>query len=117
MSSEFDYQINTVNGVTFVTVQGFLDAHTYESMRDVFNRLFDEDHKKIAVDLHEVAYISSAGAGVFIGALERSQEIEGEIVLMKPSETVLEVFEMLGLTQIFQFAESRQQVLDHFGAG
>ncbi len=92
------------NNVTFIAVQGFLDAHTFEEMEKTINDLFDGGTYRLVVDLSKLDYISSAGAGVFIGAIGTAQENDGNIVLMKPSPNVKEVFDLLGLSQIFPFS-------------
>jgi anti-sigma B factor antagonist len=103
--AEFHIQTQKLkNNVTFIAVQGFLDAHTFEEMEKTINEFFDGGCFRLVVDLSKLDYISSAGAGVFIGAIGTAQENEGNIVLMKPSPNVKEVFDLLGLSQIFPFA-------------
>ena len=92
------------NGVAVIRVQGFLDAHTFEQLEEVIREVYDGGCFKLVVDLARVDYISSAGAGVFIGARSESQENGGDVVLLNPTEGVREVFELLGLTQIFKLA-------------
>ena len=104
-----NFQIKTdevSDGVVQVSVEGFLDAHTFEQMENTINQLFSEDVYRLVVDLSKVDYISSAGAGVFIGAIGTAQENQGNIILMNPTPNVKEVFDLLGLSQLFQFAES-----------
>mgnify|MGYP001558977068 CR=1 FL=1 len=62
---------------------------------------------ELVVDLSGLDYISSAGAGVFIGAIGTAQENDGNIILMRPSPNVKEVFDLLGLSQIFTFKDNR----------
>jgi len=87
------------DGIILLTVKGFLDAHTYEELEKVLDELFDANSYKIVVDLSGLDYISSAGAGVFIGAIGTIQENDGNIILLKPSPNVREVFDLLGLSQ------------------
>jgi len=101
-------------GVNIIRVNGFLDAHTFEEMENSILNLFNESHFKIIVDLSGVDYISSAGAGVFIGAIGTAQENQGNIVLMKPTENVMEVFDLLGLSQLFSFADDVQAAVGLF---
>jgi anti-sigma B factor antagonist len=104
--SDFSIETKDVGGeVHLIKVHGFLDAHTFEEMETTINNLFNESHFQIVVDLSGVDYISSAGAGVFIGAIGTAQENSGNIVLMKPTDNVMEVFDLLGLSQLFSFAE------------
>ena len=111
------FQINAepvADGIVCVTVEGFLDAHTFEQMENTINTLFTEGTYKVLVELSKVDYISSAGAGVFIGAIGTAQENSGNIILMNPTPNVKEVFDLLGLSQLFQFAETVQQAIKLF---
>ncbi len=96
------------DGMVLLTVRGFLDAHTFEELEKCINDLFEEGHYKLVVDLSGLDYISSAGAGVFIGAIGTAQENEGNIILVNPSPNVKEVFDLLGLSQIFTFKTTKE---------
>lgn len=102
------------NGVILITVKGFLDAYTYEEFEKAINEQFEENNYRIVVDLSELQYISSAGAGVFIGAIGTAQENNGNIVILRPTPNVREVFELLGLSQIFTFKETREEAVNAF---
>lgn len=99
------------DGITLLTVRGFLDAHTFEQLEKTIDGLFETGTYRIIVDLSTLDYISSAGAGVFIGAVGKAQENEGNIVLMKPTPNVKEVFDLLGLSQIFTFKNTRDEAI------
>jgi anti-sigma B factor antagonist len=92
--------------IVLLRLGGFLDAHTFEELDEAINNLFEQGTYKIVADLSGLEYISSAGAGVFIGALAMAQENGGNIVISSPTENVHEVFDLLGLTQIFKIADS-----------
>lgn len=91
--------------IIFISVRGFLDAHTYEELDRVIGECYDQGVHKLVVDLSRLDYISSAGAGVFIGNIGTAQDNDGNIVLVKPSPNVREIFDLLGLSQIFTFAQ------------
>ena len=95
-------------GMILLTVRGFLDAHTFEELERAINDIFEDGTYKLVVDLSGLDYISSAGAGVFIGAIGTAQENDGNIILIKPSPNVKEVFDLLGLSQIFTFKDTRE---------
>ena len=110
---DFAISHDTVGGdVDLLKVAGFLDAHTFEQLEEFINNLFTQGRFKLIVDLAGVGYISSAGAGVFIAALSESEENGGKIVLLNPTTTVMDVFDLLGLTQIFTVATDRQDAVD-----
>ena len=99
------------DGVILLTIRGFLDAHTFEELEKAISDLFEQGCYKLVVDLSGLDYISSAGAGVFIGAIGTAQENDGNIILMKPGANVKEVFDLLGLSQIFTFKDSREDAV------
>ncbi|MBI4565479.1 MAG: STAS domain-containing protein [Planctomycetes bacterium] len=102
---------NLEEGITLFTVQGFLDAHTFEELAKEMSDVFASGVFKLAVDLSGLEYISSAGAGVFIEAIGTAQQNDGDIVLLRPSPSVKEVFDLLGLSQIFTIKESREDAV------
>lgn len=104
----------TAADIVVVRVSGYLDAHTFEQLEETISDLFGRNCYRLLVDLSKVDYISSAGAGVFIGALSEAQEHGGNIVLMNPTPNVREVFELLGLTQIFQIVDDQKAALALF---
>lgn len=108
---EFEINIEELPDLTIVHVAGWLDAHTFEYMEQTIQQLFKDGKVRIAVNLADVEYISSAGAGVFISTLSASRANGGNIVLMNLTEAVQEVFDMLGLSQVFKFADTPEQAI------
>ncbi len=96
------------------TLEGFLDAHTFEQLDETIQSIFEKNVFNIVADMTGVEYISSAGAGVFIGSLSVAQEGGGNIVLVNPTENVREVFDLLGLSQIFMIEPDIDAALAKF---
>lgn len=112
-----NFQITTQNldtGITAISIMGFLDAYTYSEFEQTINNLFDRNQYKLIVDMSNVDYISSAGAGVFIGAIGLAQENGGNIIIIRPKPGVKEVFDLLGLSQIFPITENMELALKMF---
>ncbi|MCX7702559.1 MAG: STAS domain-containing protein [Planctomycetota bacterium] len=107
----------TADGVAYIKVVGFLDAHTFVQMEEEIVKLFNARIYKVAVDLSGLEYISSAGAGVFISNVGEATANGGNIVFINPSEPVREVFDLLGLTQIFQIFETKEEAFMLFRKG
>ena len=100
--------------VVVLRLSGYLDAHTFERLEEAIAELFAQGRYRIITDLAAVEYISSAGMGVFIGALSEAQEHNGNIVLMSPTANVREVMDLLGPTQIFQVVDDLRTALAVF---
>ena len=84
-----DFSINTKlykEKIGLIEVSGFLDAHTFDKLEAEIDELFEKDIHKIIVNMENVPYISSAGAGVFIWALGQATENGGNVVILNPTE-------------------------------
>ena len=102
------------DGLVYFELEGYLDAHNFEKLDAVFEKYFAQDMHRFVVDIRGLGYISSAGAGVFIGAVGTCQDNNGNIVLVQPSQEVKEIFELLGVCQIFPVVNSLDQAKDYF---
>lgn len=101
-------------GIVHIELDGYLDAHNYEKLESAFEKHFALGRYRYIVDLSRLEYISSAGAGVFIGAASTCQDHDGNIVLVRPSAEVQEIFELLGVYQIFPVVKEPEQALSQF---
>jgi anti-anti-sigma factor len=97
--------------VVRIDLDGYLDAHTFESLEHQLESLFRQEKYRIMVDLHKLRYISSAGAGVFIGSLGTCQDHDGNIALVRPSPEVKEIFDLLGVFHIFPIADTPEEAM------
>jgi anti-sigma B factor antagonist len=102
------------DGLVYFELEGYLDAHNFEKLDAVFEKYFNQDSYRFVVDIRGLGYISSAGAGVFIGAVGTCQDNNGNIVLVQPSQEVKEIFELLGVYQIFPVVNGIDQAKEYF---
>ena len=92
---------NNNDGSAAISVNGMIDAYSYGQLEQAFNNLINQSIYNFVVDLSNVDYLSSAGAGIFIGTLGIVQENKGSIKLLNLRPKVQETFNLLGLTQFF----------------
>lgn len=102
------------NGILLIKISGHIDAHTFEELENEVQEQFSNQNFKFIMDLSSVEYISSAGAGVFIGALSQAQENDGNVVLLAPPDKVLEVLELLGLHEFFTISKDLKSAAECF---
>jgi anti-anti-sigma factor len=106
LSKMRELQVTTLkdsNGGATVLLNGFIDVHSYGKVEKVFNDLIDQGVYKFVVDLSQVDYLCSGGAGVLISVYGITQENDGAIILVNPKNKVKEMLELLGLSNIFSF--------------
>ncbi len=99
------------NGVVTVSLKGVIDGYSYDQLAEVFNRLIQEQNYKFMVDLSQVDYMTSAGAGYFLSILGIVQKDNGDIIFVKPNQVVSELFYLLGFTHIFTITDDMDDSL------
>lgn len=102
------------DGVVSFGLEGVLDAHNFETLEALFEKHFEAGAYRFIVDLSRLSYVSSAGAGVFIGAVGVCQDNDGNIVLVQPSQEVREIFELLGVLHIFPVVQNQAEAVEVF---
>ena len=111
---QVDTEFLSEQGVTVASVAGSIDGHTFDVLESRLQEIFKDGCHKVVLDLSGVQYISSAGVGVFIGALHEVQERNGNIVLLGPSPDVREVLEILNLNVLMQITDDLDAALACF---
>lgn len=101
--------------MVIINLKGSLDVTTYLELEKVISGFLNYKLYKIIVDSSELEYISSAGVGVFIGALGVTQEHNGTIVLVNPQPEVKTVLDLIGVTGLCNFANNMEDAFKVFG--
>ena len=68
--AEFSTSIKERGDISIINLKGFLDAHTAPTLENNFTQLINDNKFKIVVNFEDLAYISSAGLGVFMAYIE-----------------------------------------------
>ena len=85
-----------------VVVKGEVDIATSPELRRQLERLTDDD-EPIVVDVTEMSFIDSSGLGVLVEVLKHRREAgAGAVALRGMQEPVRRVFEITGLTDLFE---------------
>ena len=101
-------------GIMLIEVIGEVDASSSIHLDNALNAALNNGEKKLMVNLEGLAYISSAGLGVFISHLE---EFEGEgiqMILFGLIEAVKEVFQILGLEKLLVMTDTKEEAIAAF---
>lgn len=100
---EFGVAVSAVEGGTVVQVRGDLDCYTAPQLRNVLLELADGP-RRVIVDVGGSNFIDSTGLGVLVGGLKRLRQQGGDMVLRAPSPSTTRLFEVTGMTRLFEIA-------------
>ena len=103
-----------------VVVVRFLRGQIREE-REILKALEDlgkyiESHPKVnlLLNLENVEYLSSAGLGNLVGLLKKSKRSSGQFKICRLQEPILELFEVMRLTKIFEIFDSEEAAVRSF---
>lgn len=89
----------TVTGTTLaVQLEGRLDTTTSPKLEEELRGSVD-GMTSLVIDFEKLEYISSAGLRVLL-AMQKIMNKQGEMLLKNVSETIMEVFEVTGFSDI-----------------
>ena len=112
--AEFGTSIEHKGDVSVIKLEGYLDAHTAPALENNFTELINDNRFKIVVDFRDLAYISSAGLGVFMAYIEKIRNNSGDIKLAGMNEKVFNIFDLLGFPLLYEIFDTEQEALQKY---
>ncbi|HMV46741.1 MAG TPA: STAS domain-containing protein [Blastocatellia bacterium] len=116
MPNPFAIQTAVEDGLSIVTLEGFVDAHTAPAFENTIQSEIKAGRHRIIVDCAKLSYISSAGLGVFMSFVEEVREIGGDIKICGLVPKVKHTFDILGFQDIFEMLDDQQAAKRSFSA-
>ncbi len=86
-------------------LQGVVNIHTVNRLREHLKPLLDDQHDEVRVDLSGVRFIDSAGIAALVEGLQWSRSRDKRFVLAGMSENVRDIFALAKLDTVFDIEE------------
>jgi len=112
--AEFSTSIKEKGDVSVINLKGYLDAHTAPTLENNFTQLIENSKYKIVVNFEDLAYIRSAGLGVFMAYIESIRDNKGDIKLTNMSDKVFNIFDLLGFPLLYEIYKNEEEALKKF---
>lgn len=99
------------NDVYILSIDGTLDTRTVPEFSESLTNYINEGKTKLILDCKDLKFISSAGLGTLVGAIEDIEEKDekGFIKICNLSEEIFDVFEMMGFSELFEIYNSLEE--------
>ena len=119
MAKSFSTSVSTqhVAGqeVAIISLRGYLDAHTFGQLEEQLHDVLDRGHYHLVLDFGELDYINSSGLGLLIGMRRVATRHQGDLYIIRMSEAIYEVFDVLGFSQLISVYPSWEAVAKALG--
>ncbi len=112
--AEFSTSTKDAGDINVIYLNGYLDAHTAPILENTFSDLIDKRKYSIVVSFKNLAYISSAGLGVFMAFIEKIRENSGDIKLTGMSDKVYNIFDLLRFPLLYEIFKSEEDAIKKF---
>ena len=116
MANPFVLNVVAKDGLSLISLEGYLDAHTAPKFEEAIQDEIDQKRISIIVDCSKLTYISSAGLGVFMTFIEEIREMGGDIKLCGLVPKVRHTFEILGFQDIFELLDDVPAAVQSFAS-
>ena len=104
------------DGFAVLAVSGEVDVATVPRLREQLHGLVAQGSNQIIVNLDAVDFLDSTGLGVLVGALKRVRSNDGDLYLVCTQPRIRKVFEVTGLTKVFQLFDTVDSAVEGAGA-
>ena len=101
-------------GLTFIRLQGRLDAATSAAIQEKIIALIDAGHHKLLIDFEHIDYLSSAGMRLLLAVAKKVKQVEGKIALFQIQPEVIEVMQMAGFDKVLNTYPTEQEAVSRF---
>ena len=112
--AEFNVSTREIGSVDVIELKGYLDAHTAPQLEKTFNDLISNQKYKVVVNFDKLAYISSAGLGVFMAYVETMRNNQGDIKFASMQDKVYNIFDLLGFPMLYEFFGKEEEAVNKF---
>jgi len=112
--ADFSTSIREKGEISVINLKGYLDAHTAPALENNFTQLISDNKFKIVVNFEDLAYISSAGLGVFMAYIENIRDNKGDIKLTNMSDKVFNIFDLLGFPLLYEIYKNEEEAIKKF---
>jgi anti-sigma B factor antagonist len=91
-----------------------VDSNTAPTFEGELKSIIDEGQRNVVLELGGVEFMSSAGLRAMVSALKACRGGGGNLVIASPSDRVVEVMQLAGLTSLFNMYDDETAAVGSF---
>lgn len=93
---------------------GHINAHTVNEFEKKLESIILEKNYNVLLNCSNLDYISSAGLGAIMGVIEEIRDNSGDLKMSNMSESVYNIFDILGFTELYQIFKTQEEAIKTF---
>jgi len=109
-----DINKRTKDDIVVLDITGEIDLYNAPEIKDIINKLIEEQKYNVIINLEKVSYIDSSGIGALISSLSNLKKYQGGLKIINVYASVRKVFELTKLTSFFEIYDSEEDAVGSF---
>jgi anti-sigma B factor antagonist len=109
-----DINKRTKGDVVVLDIAGEIDLYNAPEIKDIINKLIEDQKYNVIINLEKVSYIDSSGIGALISSLSNLKKYQGGLKIINVYASVRKVFELTKLTSFFEIYDSEEDAYEAF---
>ena len=109
-----DITKKTKGEIVVLEIEGEIDLYNAPEIKDIINKLIEEQNYNVIINLEHVSYIDSSGIGALISSLSNLKKYQGALKIINVYASVKKVFELTKLTSFFEIFDSENDAIESF---
>ena len=105
---------NRVNDVTILDIQGVIKlGESAREFSSYLEKVLNEETGPVMINFESINYMDSTGLGELIGYLQKFEDRQRKMALVKPSHRILALLKITKLDTIFKIFDSRESAITY----
>ena len=106
--------LKEINDIAIISLIGTLDTNTSPEAEVEINKSLEDGARKMAIDLENTRYVSSAGLRIFLATAKKMMSVEGKVILCHPNDIVKDILHVSGFDTIIDVRATVEEALKEF---
>jgi anti-sigma B factor antagonist len=105
---------NRVNDVTVLDIQGVIKlGESAREFSSYLEKVLNDETGPVMINFESINYMDSTGLGELIGYLQKFEDRQRKMALVKPSHRILALLKITKLDTVFKIFDSRESAMEY----
>jgi anti-sigma B factor antagonist len=105
---------NRVNDVTVLDIQGVIKlGESAREFSSYLEKVLNDETGPVMINFEAINYMDSTGLGELIGYLQKFEDRQRKMALVKPSHRILALLKITKLDTVFKIFDSRESAMEY----
>lgn len=103
--------------VTLLDINGVIKlGESAREFSSYLDQVLNEETGPVVINFEGINYMDSTGLGELVGYLQKFEDRQRKMILVRPSQRILALLKITRLDEVFKIFETKDQALEYLGA-